>query len=68
LPESEFPNFRNSDLPRGSKTRKARNQFALAFTTEGGKVLRLRMPWDGLANLGKLLLDLGAERRLHGDV
>ena len=46
----------------------AEGRFALGFETEGGRTLRLRMPWDRLEALGKALLDLAEERRLAGDV
>jgi hypothetical protein len=43
-------------------------QFAISFEVECGRTLRLRMPWDRLADLGKALLDLAEERRLAGDL
>jgi hypothetical protein len=41
---------------------------AISFEVECGRTLRLRMPWDRLADLGKALLDLAEERRLAGDL
>jgi hypothetical protein len=46
----------------------AQSRFAIGFQTEGGRTLRLRMPWDRLVDLGKALLDLAQERRFAGDV
>jgi hypothetical protein len=46
----------------------ARSHFALGFRTASGQTLRIRMPADQLAALGKVLLDLAEERRLYGDV
>jgi hypothetical protein len=44
------------------------DHFALGFTTEGGRTLRVRMSSEQLVALGRVLLDAAAERGLHGDV
>jgi hypothetical protein len=46
----------------------ATDRFAIGFRTESGRTLRVRMSSDQLAALGRVLLDLAEERRLHGDV
>ena len=45
-----------------------RSHFAVGFRTASGQTLRIRMPADQLEALGRVLLDLAEERRLHGDV
>jgi hypothetical protein len=45
-----------------------RSYFALSFQIEGGRTLQLRCPADQLLSLGKRLIELAEERRLHGDV
>ena len=44
------------------------DRFSIGFQTATGRTLRVRMPGDQLAALGKVLLDLAKERRWHGDV
>jgi hypothetical protein len=44
------------------------DRFAIGFQTATGRCLRVRMPRDQLEALGRVLLDLAQERRLHGDV
>jgi hypothetical protein len=45
----------------------ASDYFTIGFESEGG-TLRIRMPADQLARLGKVLIQLAEERRLAGDV
>jgi hypothetical protein len=44
------------------------DHFSIGFVTATGRTLRVRLHSDQLAALGKVLLDLAEERRLHGDV
>ena len=44
------------------------DHFSIGFVTGTGRTLRVRMHSDQLAALGRVLLDLAAERRAHGDV
>jgi hypothetical protein len=46
----------------------ATDRFAIGFQMASGKTLRVRLSSDQLAALGRVLLDLAEERRLHGDV
>ena len=52
----------------GITLRLAADQFAITLALEGGETLRLHMSADQLARLGKLLIQLAEQRRLHGDV
>jgi hypothetical protein len=44
------------------------DHFSIGFVTGTGRTLRVRIHSDHLAALGRVLLDLAEERRLHGDV
>jgi hypothetical protein len=44
------------------------DHFSVGFVTVTGRCLRVRMPSDQLVALGKVLLELAAERRAAGDV
>jgi hypothetical protein len=44
------------------------DRFSIGFQTATGRTLRVRIPGDQLAALGRVLLDLAEERRLHGDL
>jgi hypothetical protein len=46
----------------------ADDRFSIGFQTLAGRCLRVRLPADQLAALGRVLLELAGERRLHGDV
>ena len=43
-------------------------RFAIGFQTLAGRCLRVRLPADQLEAIGRVLLELAGERRLHGDV
>jgi hypothetical protein len=44
------------------------DRFSIGFQTVTGRTLRVWLPRDQLEALGRVLLDLAAERRAHGDV
>jgi hypothetical protein len=46
----------------------ADGRFAIGFVTESGRCLRVRLPDEHLASLGKLLLALANERRWRDHV
>jgi hypothetical protein len=45
-----------------------RHYFALGFETVSGATLKVRLPISQLGALGKILIRLAEERRLHGDL